>query len=106
MRLVDAVVVAILMNGDAADRIELAGGVEILHVTAHLEHEHAPVAVEGDLRGVLDRCEPKNACPCMYDGIVIPAKDKTVGAKSTELINSSSTLPACCAFGKRMIKGI
>ena len=54
VRLVLAVVVAILVHRDAADRIELAGRVGILHVAAQLEDEHPAVAVEGDLRGLLD----------------------------------------------------
>ena len=54
VRLVLAVVVAVLVHRDAADRIELAGGVGVLHVAAQLEHEHPAVAVEGDLRGLLD----------------------------------------------------
>ena len=54
VRLVDAVVVAILVHRDAADRVELAGRVGVLHVAAHLEHEHPAVAVERDLRRFLD----------------------------------------------------
>ncbi len=52
--LVDAVVVAILVNRDAAVRVERAAAVGVLHVTAQLEHEHAAVAVEGNLRWLLD----------------------------------------------------
>ena len=52
--LVHAVVVTILVHRDAADRIELAGGVGVLHVAANLEHEHAAVAVERDLRRLFD----------------------------------------------------
>jgi hypothetical protein len=54
VRLVDAVVVLVLVDRDPADRVELAGGVRRLHVAADLEDEHAPVAVERDLRGLLD----------------------------------------------------
>ena len=54
VRLVLAVVVPILVHRDAADRIELAARVRILHVAAQLEDEHPAVAVEGDLRGLLD----------------------------------------------------
>ena len=39
---------------DAADRVELAGRVGVLHVAAQLQHEHPAVAVEGDLRRLLD----------------------------------------------------
>ena len=49
-----AVAVLVLVHRDAADRIELAGRVGVLHVAAQLEHEHAAVAVEGDLRRLLD----------------------------------------------------
>ena len=52
--LVDAVVVGILVQRDAPDRIELAGRVGILHVGADLDDEHPAVAVEGDLRRLLD----------------------------------------------------
>ena len=39
---------------DAPGRIELAGGIEILHVAAQLDDEHSAVAVERDLTGLLD----------------------------------------------------
>ena len=52
--LVDAVVVDVLVDGNAADRLELAARIGVLHVAADLEHEHAAVAVEGDLRRLLD----------------------------------------------------
>ena len=45
---VDAVVVSIFVARDAADRVELAGGVGVLHVPAQLEDEHPAVAVERD----------------------------------------------------------
>ena len=45
---VDAVVVRVFVARDAADRVELAGGIGILHVTAQLEDEHPAVAVERD----------------------------------------------------------
>ena len=54
VRLVDAVVVLVLVHGDAADRLERAGAVGVLHVAAQLEHEHPAVAVERDLRRLLD----------------------------------------------------
>ena len=54
VRLVDAVVVLVLVHRDAADRVELAAAVGVLHVAAQLEHEHPAVAVEGDLRRLLD----------------------------------------------------
>ena len=52
--LVDAVVVDVLVQRDASDRIALAGRVRVLHVAAVFEHEHAAVAVEGDGRRLLD----------------------------------------------------
>ena len=54
VRLVDAVVVLVLVHRDAADGVELARGVGVLHVAAQLEHEHAAVAVESNLRRLLD----------------------------------------------------
>ncbi len=51
---VDAVVVGVLVPRDAADRVELAGGVGVLHVAAQLEHEHPAVAVERDGAGLFD----------------------------------------------------
>jgi hypothetical protein len=54
VRLVDAVVVLVFVQRDAADRVELAARVGVLHVAADLEDEHAAVAVERDLRGLLD----------------------------------------------------
>ena len=51
---VDAVVVRVLVARDAADRIELARGVGVLHVAAQLEDEHAAVAVERDGAGLFD----------------------------------------------------
>ena len=54
MLLVDAVVVCVLVARDAADRLELARGVGVLHVAAQLEHEHPAVAVERDRAGLLD----------------------------------------------------
>ena len=54
VRFVDAVAVLVLMHRNAADRIELAGGVGVLHVAANLEHEHPAVAVECNLRGLLN----------------------------------------------------
>jgi hypothetical protein len=52
--LVDAVVVRVLVARDAADRVELARGVGVLHVAAQLEHEHAAVAIERDRAGLFD----------------------------------------------------
>ena len=55
VRLVLAVVVLVLVHRDAADRIQLAGRVRVLHVAAHLEDEQPAVAVEGNLRRLLNR---------------------------------------------------
>ena len=54
MRLVDAVVVLVLVDRYAADGVELARRVGVLHVASQLEDEHAPVAIEGNLRRLLD----------------------------------------------------
>ncbi len=54
VRFVDAVAVLVLVHRDAADRIQLAGRVGVLHVAANLEDEHPAVAVEGDLRRLED----------------------------------------------------
>ena len=51
---VDAVVVGVLVPRDAADGIELARGIGVLHVPAQLEHEHPAVAVEGNGAGLFD----------------------------------------------------
>ena len=51
---VDAVVVRVFVARDAADRVELAGGVGVLHVPAQLEDEHPAVAVERDGAWLLD----------------------------------------------------
>ena len=52
--LVDAVVVGVFVPRDAADGIELAARVLVLHVAAQLEDEHAAVAVERDRARLLD----------------------------------------------------
>src|SRR5688500_18127837 len=52
--LVDAIVVDVLMDRDAADWRELVGRVGVLHVTADLEDEHTAVAVKCDLHRLLD----------------------------------------------------
>jgi hypothetical protein len=49
-----AVVVAILVPGDPAERRNQIDAAGCLDVSAQLEHEHSPVAVEGDLGGVFD----------------------------------------------------
>jgi hypothetical protein len=54
MRLVDAVVVAIFVHGNPARGPERAAAVGVLHIAAELEHEHAAVAVESDLRRLLN----------------------------------------------------
>ena len=54
MRLVDAVAVLVFVQRDARDGVERSAAIGILHVAADLEHEHAAVAVEGDLRRLLD----------------------------------------------------
>ena len=51
---VDAVVVAVDVHRDPADRVELSGHVEIEHVAAILDDEHPAVAVERDRGGLLN----------------------------------------------------
>ena len=51
---VDAVVVGVDVQGDAADRIELSGHVEVEHVAAILDDEHPAVPVERDRGRLLD----------------------------------------------------
>ena len=52
---VDAVVVAILVHRDAADRGNQIDAVGTLEIPAQFDHEHPAVAVERDLRWILDR---------------------------------------------------
>jgi hypothetical protein len=51
---VNAVVVGVLVKGDAADRVALTVRVRSLHVAADLENEHASVSVERDCGRLLD----------------------------------------------------
>ena len=51
---VHAIVVLVLVDRDAADRIELTGRIGVLHVAAQFDDEHAAVAVEGNLARLFD----------------------------------------------------